>query len=66
MTRCVACDKNLNDYESTRKDLHGNYLDMCNRCYGEIKEDVLSVERDDLSPTEELESEIDFSEWSDD
>lgn len=66
MTRCVACDKNLNDYESTRKDLHGNYLDMCNRCYGEIKEDVLSVERDDLSPTEELESEVDFSEWSDD
>jgi len=66
MTRCVACDKNLNDYESTRKDLHGNYLDMCNRCYSEIKENVLSVEREDLSPTEELESEIDFSEWSED
>jgi NAD-dependent SIR2 family protein deacetylase len=66
MTRCVACDKNLNDYETTRKDLHGNYLDMCNRCYNEIKENVLSVEREDLSPTEELESEIDFSEWSED
>jgi hypothetical protein len=39
---------------------------MCNRCYNEIKENVLSVEREDLSPTEELESEIDFSEWSED
>ena len=66
MTRCVACDKNLNDYESTRKDLHGNYIDMCNRCYGDIKDDVLSVEREDLNPTEELESDPDFSEWSDD
>jgi hypothetical protein len=66
MTRCVACDKNLNDYESTRKDLHGNYIDMCNRCYGDIKDDVLSVEREDLNPTEELESDPDFAEWSDD
>ena len=66
MTRCVACDKNLNDYESTRKDLHGNYIDMCNRCYGDIKDDVLSVEREDLNPTEELESDPDFAEWSED
>jgi NAD-dependent SIR2 family protein deacetylase len=64
MTRCVACNKNLNDYESTRKDTYGGYLDMCNKCYGEIKEDVLSVERDDLSPTEDIESELDFSEWT--
>lgn len=69
--RCVACDKNLNDFESTRKDLHGNYLDMCNQCYGEIKNDVLSIERDDLSMTEEL-SDADttnilvFDEWTED
>lgn len=73
--RCIACDKNLNDFESTRKDLHGNYLDMCNQCYGEIKDDVLSIEREDLSTTEEvIESELDdsvvqpenFTEWTDD
>lgn len=64
--RCICCNKNLNDYESTRKDLQGNYLDMCNKCYGEIKEDVLSVSREDLSPTAEVESELDFSEWSED
>lgn len=69
--RCVACDKNLNDFESTRKDIHGNYLDMCNQCYGEIKNDVLSIERDDLSMTEELSdadtsSPLVFDEWTED
>ncbi len=68
--RCIACDKNLNDFESTRKDLHGNYLDMCNECYSYIKEDVLSVERDDLSVTEEISDdesvELNFNQWTED
>ncbi len=58
MTRCVACDKNLNDYESTRKDLHGAYLDMCNRCYYPMQDIIPTVSREDLSPNEEVESEI--------
>lgn len=68
MTRCVACNKNLNDYESTRKDLQGQYIDMCNRCYGEIKDDVLCVDRADLSPTEQIEEEVslDLDSWSED
>lgn len=57
MTRCVACDKNLNDFEATRKDLHGNYLDICNKCYSFIQDDVLAVERSDLSTYEEIEPE---------
>jgi hypothetical protein len=57
MTRCVACDKNLNDYESTRKDTYGNYLDMCNSCLSTIKDDVLVIDRPDLNPTEELDAE---------
>ena len=63
MTRCVACDKNLNDYESTRKDLHGNYLDMCNDCYGQIKDDVLTIDRPDLNPVEQVEDDtvVDFT-----
>ena len=65
MTRCVACDKNLNDYESTRKDLHGNYIDLCNTCYKPIRNDLPAVEREDLSPTQEIEPELmeDNLEW---
>ena len=47
--RCQCCDKNLNDYESTRKSVSsGEYLDMCNKCYSSISDDLLSVERYDL------------------
>jgi NAD-dependent SIR2 family protein deacetylase len=64
--RCVACNKNLNDYESTRKDLQGNYIDMCNECYGTIKEDLLTTDRPDLLDNEEVSSEQNFSDWTDD
>lgn len=66
--RCIACDKNLNDYESTRKDLHGNYLDMCNECYGHIKDDVLTIDRDDLNMSESVEDTdaVNFDEWTED
>jgi NAD-dependent SIR2 family protein deacetylase len=72
--RCIACDKNLNDFESTRKDLHGKYIDMCNACYSEIKDDVLSIERQDLSTTEEITEEladdlgepVNYNEWTED
>lgn len=65
MTRCVACDKNLNDYESTRKDLHGNYVDLCNNCYRPIRDDLPTITREDLSPTQEIEPELmeDNLEW---
>lgn len=46
--RCVACNVELNDYESTRKDTRGHYIDMCNHCYSTIKDDLLSVDREDL------------------
>lgn len=41
--RCLSCDKNLNDAESTRKSLiTGEYLDLCNSCLSEI--DIQYVE----------------------
>jgi hypothetical protein len=47
--RCQCCDKNLNDFESTRKHATtGEYLDMCNMCYSTVSDDLLSVERYDL------------------
>ena len=30
--RCSACNKNLTDFESTRKTEDGNFLDLCNSC----------------------------------
>jgi len=37
--RCVACNKILSDYESTRKHaITGEYLDLCNECFSSISE----------------------------
>ena len=30
--RCKACDRILEDSELTRKDVHGNFLDLCGIC----------------------------------
>jgi hypothetical protein len=45
--RCVACNRNLNDYETTRKHaLTNEYLDMCNRCILDL--DIPTKDRKDL------------------
>lgn len=32
--RCLSCDCELNDFESTRKHkVTGEYIDMCTRCF---------------------------------
>jgi len=47
--RCYCCDKILSDFESTRKSVTtGDYLDMCNKCYATIKDELHSEERYDL------------------
>ena len=45
---CRGCDKELTDFESTRKDSNGVYLDFCNDCYSEIAEEVHTDVRYDL------------------
>lgn len=53
--RCIACNKNLNDFESTRKStITGEYLDLCNTCYHEIQQDTSVKERDDLRTDDEV------------
>ena len=48
--RCLSCNALLSDFESTRKSVNTNtYIDMCNRCYHTISDDVLTIERDDLA-----------------
>jgi hypothetical protein len=46
--RCRACNKNLNDFESTRKADSGEFVDLCNHCYHEVQSEVLAEERQDL------------------
>lgn len=59
--RCVCCDKNLSDFESTRKSVTTNeYIDMCNKCYLTIKDDLVSLEREDLLTNEDTEDEEEY------
>ena len=48
--RCLSCNEILTDFESTRKSVSTNqYIDMCNRCYFTISDDVAALERADLA-----------------
>jgi hypothetical protein len=55
MSHCIACDKNLSDFEATRKIIHDDgkieYPDLCNKCFkeSELEGQVTIVERSDLS-----------------
>ena len=48
--RCIACDKNLSDFESTRKnETTGEYEDLCNECYSSIQNNISESEEDALT-----------------
>ena len=63
--RCHCCNKMLSDFEATRKSVHTNeYLDMCNKCYATISDDLLTYERTDLYDEEDYEEEdLDHNEY---
>jgi hypothetical protein len=43
--RCLACDKRLNDRESTRKySSSGTFVDLCDRCFSTISDEVPDIE----------------------
>ena len=44
--RCQACNCELSDYESVRKDQHGEYIDLCGKCYQHTKDENLLIETD--------------------
>lgn len=47
--RCVACNCVLTDFEATRKGVNtGEYIDLCNKCFGTIASDIDVIEREDL------------------
>ena len=35
--RCIACNEELTDFESVRKDDHGEFIDLCSDCSTEVK-----------------------------
>ena len=46
--KCVCCDRNLNDYESTRRHaLTNEFLDLCNRCMKDMP-NIPTKDRTDL------------------
>ena len=45
--RCLSCNKNLSDAESTRKSIvTDEYLDLCDHCLETIEEDVFFTQGD--------------------
>ena len=56
--RCCACNKNLSDFESTRKSITtGEYLDLCNGCFSGVG--IVSQDREDLRDVEVTEDDTD-------
>lgn len=52
--RCLSCNAALTDFEATRKTLKTEeYLDLCNNCYGTIRDDVITLDRSDLEEEED-------------
>ena len=48
--KCLACDKILSDFESTRRSLiSGEFMDLCNTCYTNIEDDVPALSKEELS-----------------
>ena len=66
--RCYSCNTLLNDWEATRRCAStGDFLDMCNKCYKDVSQDIPTVCRADLNPNESLEAyeEGNQDEWGD-
>lgn len=59
--RCISCNCNLNDSESTRRIASTlEFLDMCNTCYSDIAQDVPTISRADLNPFELMDDDVEY------
>ena len=50
--RCLACNIELTDYEATRKDSHGEFIDFCNTCF--IASELSELSDEDIDFLKEL------------
>lgn len=58
--KCLSCDIVLSDFESTRKSANtGEYIDLCNTCFEDIKDDFNVLEREELRYIQTIEPELD-------
>lgn len=67
MCRCLACDKNLSDRESTRKGVNtGEYLDLCDNCFSTVADDFPYLEGHGKGPSGHIEDNDDeeVDEWA--
>ena len=60
--RCLSCDANLTDFETTRKTLGGVYLDLCNECFIAMDEDMPTLVREDLLTPNDFIEGFDYNE----
>ena len=59
--RCLACNKALNDFESTRKSATtGEYVDLCTHCFHNVEQDIESLEREDLRNEDDVEDTLEI------
>jgi hypothetical protein len=57
--RCIACNTNLNDFESTRKYENGEFVDMCEHCFrSSDMQNIAVIERHDLATCDDLPDDI--------
>lgn len=53
--RCLSCNCQLNDHEATRKYAStGTFIDLCDRCFGYIEDDVPSLDGNPPDQKEEV------------
>jgi hypothetical protein len=53
--RCLSCNENLTDFESTRRYASTDeFLDLCNRCFVSVSDDLHTLERGDLAHDEDI------------
>ena len=38
--RCLSCDTTLTNRETSRKYASGKYIDLCNKCFSYIEQDI--------------------------
>jgi hypothetical protein len=53
MAHCAACDCLLTDIEATRKDIHGDYVELCNVCIYPIRKEIALSNNFDLNIVEQ-------------
>jgi hypothetical protein len=56
--RCIACNRNLNDYESTAKSAStGEYLDTCRKCLSGLD---IKIQKNMYNPNEDAPNDVDL------